>query len=115
MDLEGEITKMKLSAKSPLPTRSFGLFFVVAIVTTFIILVCLLNGPVFASDFDTASYQYDVAASGGGTEELDSFTVSDTDLAVAIFIPGVFMAATLFMLLWAFRGRVRSGDEEEAE
>lgn len=106
---------MKSSARASISIRFFGLAVVVGIFTIFIICSSLINGPVYASDVDMVSYQYDVDASGGSAQEIDEFSVSDTDLAVSVFIPGVFLGATILMLIWAFRGRIRPDDEEETE
>ncbi len=106
---------MKSSARASIRIRFFSLAVVFGVITIFIVCSSLLNGPVYASDLDITSYQYDVPASGGNAQEMDELSVSDTDLAVSIFIPGIFLGATFLMLIWAFKGRTRPDDEEETE
>lgn len=43
----------------------------------------------------------------------DPFDVSDEELAVAIFIPGIFLVASAALVLWAWRNRAKDrGDRE---
>lgn len=43
----------------------------------------------------------------------DDFAVSDSDLAVAIFIPGIFLVATGGLIAWAWANRKEEGAGDE--
>ena len=47
-----------------------------------------------------------------GGEEDDAFHISDETLATSIFIPAIFVGATLWVFVWAVRARARASDDD---
>ena len=52
-----------------------------------------------------------IPAAGAGDD--DPFATSDADLAVAILLPGFFLAVTVGIIVWAWSRRETDGDRQE--
>ena len=46
-------------------------------------------------------------------EAENPFAVSDEDLAVAIFIPGILLVASIALVVWAMRSRAQDENDQE--
>ena len=52
-------------------------------------------------------------AAAGGEDDGDGLHVSDETLATSLFIPFVFVTATLAVFVWAVRARANAKDDDE--
>jgi hypothetical protein len=84
-------------------------------IAAFVATGVILSSPAGAATVDsTVDATYLIPAAGDDAAD-DPFGVSDNQLAVAIFLPGFFVALTLITVVWAVKGRVKSGDDGDAD
>lgn len=74
-----------------------------------------VSAPSATAAVDGAPAAPPVVDRAGGDESDDPFHVSDETLAVAIFIPGIFLLATGATVAWAISARGRDDEEDEDE
>jgi hypothetical protein len=75
----------------------------------------LFSSPLVAAGADLSSGVAHPLPAADEDGEEDPFAVSDNDLAVAIFVPGIFVAATVLMLFLAVKGRVKKDEDGDSE
>jgi hypothetical protein len=91
------------------------LLIVAAAVAAFIAVGVLLGSPAAAADVDsTADASYVIPAAGDEASD-DPFSVSDNQLAVAIFLPGFFLVLTAATVVWGIRARLKNGEDGDSE
>ena len=92
---------------------------VVLSVLTLSLLLCVAAlvspGVQAAGSSEGALNERPVTDRAGGEESDDPFHVSDESLAVAIFIPAIFLLATGATVAWALRARNRDGEDADEE
>ena len=75
----------------------------------------MLSSPADAADANsTPDAAYLIPAAGDDASD-DPFSVSDDQLAVAIFLPGFFVALTVITVVWAVRSRIKNGEDGDSE
>lgn len=83
---------------------------VLLLVVAFVLVAPLVSASAAAGALDpTASEILPVQPSAEGEGD-DPFHVSGDELAVAIFLPGIFLIATAGLIAWAWRSRSRDSE-----
>ena len=84
-------------------------------IAAFVATGVLLSSPADAANVDSAADATYLIPAAGDDASDDPFSVSDNQLAVAIFLPGFFIALTVITVVWAVRSRAKNGGDGDSE